>query len=431
MASELENKVVSRSVSKLYLNNELSDVCFVFETKDDIVKVCAHKLILAAASPVFHKMFYGLMNEGRYVKITDATASGFKTFLQFFYLEKVILTMENMDEILSLANKYDMFDCANTCMKFIKNQLRPENVCWAYQLSIVLDNNDLKRFCEKVISIAPLDVFQTESFLQCDRIVLKHILRMDLMICKETELFDACLSWAMDHCKRKHLDETLVKNLKFQLDDCFSLIRFGSMTENEFIRIATVYRELFPPGEFLNISFSFGQAPRSNTLKHWNKNQEIMCWRECTTDATAYHIKNIESAWFTTNQPILLGTLWCKGLLHRYSNCFTINFKLNIIEIDSQTFDNKAQTRSLFTGSLTLIKKIKTRFPIPQPLVIYPEKMYEIRLEAENTAYYYHCALWNSDVSLDDELIITFHKNPKIKENDRCGLVSCLSFKNI
>lgn len=104
----------------------------------DTHEVSAHKLILATASLVFYKMFYGLMEDYQYVNISDATCDGFKEFLQFFYLKKVTITMEHIEEFMVLAKKYQMFECKNICAHYMECKLTLENVCWGYQLAISL-----------------------------------------------------------------------------------------------------------------------------------------------------------------------------------------------------------------------------------------------------------------------------------------------------
>lgn len=118
MALQLKNRTVSRSIGNLYFDVDLTDVIFEFKTNEEVAE---HKPISAAASPVFYRMFFGLKNTGRYIPISNATASGFKAFLQFFYNDKVTITMEHIEEILNFARKYVMHDCINNCISFIKN----------------------------------------------------------------------------------------------------------------------------------------------------------------------------------------------------------------------------------------------------------------------------------------------------------------------
>ncbi|XP_055319530.1 BTB/POZ domain-containing protein 6-like [Sitodiplosis mosellana] len=427
MAYKLKNKSVSQSIETLYLDAKLADVSFVFEIDGETHEVTAHKLILAAASPVFHRIFYGLMRESRYVKVSSATIDGFKEFLQFFYLKRVTISMEHIEEVINLAKKYHMFECINSCVRYIESKLTMENVCWGYQLAMSVDNVLLRQFCERMISTSPLDVFQTDSFLRCDRNILKNILLIDLMLCKETDVLNACLSWARSACKQNDLDENDPKCVKSQLGECFYLIRFDAMKTEELVGILAAHRDLFSSSELADISFMFSQNLRSKPLDYWPRNQELMCWRENSIEDTPYHIQSMESLWFTANKPLLFGAFWCKGLLNKYSHSFSVNFQLTIIEVD----DESSESNTLFTKEVTLIRKIKTRIAIPQPLIILPHKVYEIRMETENCNYYYHCALWNSEVQLDDDLCVKFHQNDSIGNSNRRGLVSCLSFKRL
>lgn len=427
MANELKNKIVSKSIENLYLDAELSDVSFVFKISGESKEVTAHKLILSVASPVFYKIFYGLKTDYRYIDISNATIDGFKEFLQFFYLKRVKISMEHIEEVMHLAKKYRMFECINSCVHCIERDLTLENVCWAYQLAIVLNNKRLRQFCEKMISTLSLEIFQTDSFLRCDHSILKSILQIDLLLCKETDVLNACLSWSQNACKRANIDATNTKNVKSQLGECFYLIRFDAMNIEEFIEILATNREIFTSSDLSDISFMLNPNPRSRTLNWWTRNQELMCWRENQVEDLPYLIENVESIWFTTDKPLLLGALWNKGLLHRYSSRISVDFRLSIVEINSKSFENVI----LFTKMVTLIKKIRTRISIMQPLIICPQKLYEIRMETENCNGYYHCALWEPEVKLDHDIIVKFHQNFSINHSKRRGLISCLSFKRI
>lgn len=94
-------------------------------------------------------MFYGPLKEGDTVKII-----AFKEFLQFIHLHEVTFTIENTEEIVRLADKYNVLDYFETLAIFLKDNLTSENRIWGYQLAITLDNAQLKAFCVKRIEIA-------------------------------------------------------------------------------------------------------------------------------------------------------------------------------------------------------------------------------------------------------------------------------------
>ncbi|XP_055317744.1 uncharacterized protein LOC129576547 [Sitodiplosis mosellana] len=190
MASDLNNSSVSEGIAELYLNSDLANIKFEFNKDDNAEFVPAHKSILAIASPVF-----------------------------------LTLTLEHIEEVALLADKYDAPESVNKCATFIVNQLQMDNIILGYQLAITLRHETLKDHCEKYIRLFTKDSFKSQTFLNCAQFVLKHILQMDDLQCDETDVFDACVAWARHNCKEKGLDENEMENLRKQLGDCFYLIR--------------------------------------------------------------------------------------------------------------------------------------------------------------------------------------------------------------
>lgn len=314
MASQLKNSFVSQSIAKLYLNAELCDVNFVLKGQ----QIPAHKYILAVASPVFNAMFFGPIKEEREkIEIVDATIDGFKEFLQFFYLGEVILTMEYIVEVARLADKYDMLECMNMCAEFLESQLTEADMFWGFQLAITLGNEKLKQFCAKQISIRPLDIFKTETFLRCDQNVLKNILEIETLQCSENDIFRACIEWAKRSCEKNELDPNDAEHLKGELGDCFYLIRFGAIPTEEFANHISnqLYKDLFTRDELADVlcattvkdfkSIIFGQTSRT---KIWETVEKLICDREQRSaygDWGEYPIKNVESTRFSTNIQVL------------------------------------------------------------------------------------------------------------------------------
>lgn len=129
----MENNFVADSASKLYLHSGSADVHFEFQTADEVIKVPAHKAILAITSQVFHAMFFGQLKEGDVVKIVDCDAEAFKEFLQLFYLPQVSISKENVESVIRLADKYDMLTRLNACAELLGNGLTKENAIWRYE----------------------------------------------------------------------------------------------------------------------------------------------------------------------------------------------------------------------------------------------------------------------------------------------------------
>ncbi|XP_031625581.1 BTB/POZ domain-containing protein 6-B-like [Contarinia nasturtii] len=255
MANILKNYSASEATANLYLNDELADVRFVFSKYDVIKKVPANKAILASLSPVFNKMFYGDLKEGAEVAIADASAEGFKEFLQFFYLSKVTLTMEHIDTVARLADKYDILEHVKACAEFLTGQLTVENMCWGYELALILENDALIDYCKTEFIKSPKEILATEAFARCETNTLEKILKLDFR-CNEVDIFNACLLWAKFACIEADLDENKGENIKSQLGDCFKLIRFGARKIEEFYAISNAQTGLFTLEEFQDTVFA-------------------------------------------------------------------------------------------------------------------------------------------------------------------------------
>ena len=89
-----------------------TDVRFVFKKEggsDDEVK--AHKLILAIASDVFKRQFFGSMYSEDVIEIEDASREVFKTMIDYIYHKKIVwsdLDLNFLTSMYYLADKYDI-----------------------------------------------------------------------------------------------------------------------------------------------------------------------------------------------------------------------------------------------------------------------------------------------------------------------------------
>ena len=98
-----------RPEMEYFMNESLSDVVFVVEGQ----QIPALKVILSLKSKVFRAMFSGLFKESKVeeVVIEETTFEAFKTFIQFLYLDQLVLTNDKdfklIQKICKLSDKYD------------------------------------------------------------------------------------------------------------------------------------------------------------------------------------------------------------------------------------------------------------------------------------------------------------------------------------
>lgn len=442
-SSRLHNSFAMKLISEMYLKPDFADVHFTFSSGNQTERVPAHKAILATASPVFAAMFYGQLKEADAVQIEDSTADAFKEFLQLVYLPEITVTMANHAEVLSLVDKYGMLDCVGTLVPLIKRHLTFENLATYYQLAISLNSLDLKNFCERLITEFTYNTLKSESFLQCPRELVQQILQFDSLNCFEIDLFEACMAWAKLACQQKRMDENNAENLKTQLGNCFHLIRFGAMDGLEISNVLSnpVYKNLFNQDELIEIrqrkfdsnfqSKIFNSVPRS---KVFNDSKTLTCFAKDYKHESVYYIKDQESTWFSTNEPILLTTIYFCRLktLSGYGLSNDTNANMEIIEYDSSTIPTVDVPFKVF-HKLQRPYIDQAMFAIPaSPVIISPTKVYEIRWVFPDNKknrlphHAYECP--SSDIKVNDQITITFHQHPLDNGSARCGLVSHLQF---
>lgn len=431
MSNKLKNNFIASSISDLYLQPDLADVNFEFQIDDKTIKVPAHKCILAGASKVFRAMFFGPLKEGEIVRVNDADPSAFKEFLQFFYLPEIEITMENIEAVVLLADKYDMPKYVNTCTEFLERQLTKDTIIWGYQLALSLDNEKLKQFCEMEIETHSKDVFKSDTFLRCDKAVVENILKFNSLHCREIDLFEACIEWAETCCARDGLDQNNSENVRKQLGEFLHSIRFASMTVEEIGMITSKerYEALFSREELRDIrgmktveNFQPNIFKQTKRALKWNGNHDLVCDLILSTSTgSTYYINNRESTWLSTNVPVILGGI---ELIQIFGSSFSSN--ITIVEYSDHTFVANQATKVLYSAAYFFSTDASIK--LNEPIVVQPKKLYEIQMNSlEPFGSPYHYSMWTSEVKLAKGVIIRLHQHP----SERRGIASKLHLNTI
>lgn len=318
---EYLNKIPTKSAKALYLDVETADVYFVVGPDENSTqKIAAHKNILAAASDVFKRMFYGPLKETDDVILYGVNIAAFGEFLRFFYMENVQITSENVAEVMNLGHKYNVSKCLELCVEFLKDTLTDDNICIGLNLALLYEQDELKCFCEKRIIVNTSGIFKSIGFLECHRQILAHILSINLFSCSEIEVFEAIMSWVKVASKQENLTKEVIQA---HLDDLLYHIRFASMKMKDFATLTGLYGFLFTFDEYKEIvqliELSTYQPKFFNAKPRelpWN-DAIVVCDRTITNKPNTFpkSLKRIEATAFSTNEPLLLGSLICTSLI--------------------------------------------------------------------------------------------------------------------
>lgn len=231
------------------------DAIFVVESK----RIHAHRNVLAAFSPKYKAQFYGPQPDKGEIRVKGITADAFEEFIKFFYGEPVNYSIENIEGILSQAKQCLINVFVQECEIFLANSIKEENLLWSYRLAILYELETLLKIAEEKIVMNVPKIFATNEFLQCEQYVLMGILSIEPFVdCKESNLFEGCISWARAACRRKNITDKNPKNVRAQLNGVLDGICFGSFSIHTFVELNEKHKGFFTPEEFIEITKIIG-----------------------------------------------------------------------------------------------------------------------------------------------------------------------------
>lgn len=385
---DCKNSLSQRIGEKLYLNSLLSDVNFVLTTKSgDVEEIPAHRIMLASGSSIMNDMLYGyLRREDDDIPITDASIEAFREFLQFFYLNEVRLTSKHIVEVINLCKKFKLTECVTACIDSLQRSLTIDDVCWAYGIAISTNRQDFVKFCEERIKETPTEIFESESFVECDYELLVKIITVVLSECTTIEMINACMKWTKAQCKRINVLRT-PKNMRNSLSNLFNQIPFEKLSLEQLSQFTCTYKNIFTGKELRAITKKIKtkslaateQEIIENRFVHGDlRNEHILdCDRRLPGELVPMlnYGGDIFTA-FSSNKQIVLKELYAK--IHGTAIC---NGKISY-DINVNKFNHSEKIAS---GIATISEgNDQMHIVLPQPVIIDALKLHSINIYTWN-----------------------------------------------
>lgn len=181
-----------------YLGNSLmADMSFYIAS--DGVSIPAHKLIVAAGSPVLEKFVHGsgqLVSASPVITVTGISSPGFFEVLRYLYTDTAKLNTENACEILHIAHYYDLPYLEDLCAAKISGFMNVNNVCAVFE-SMYAMNNLLTDQCLEVIKIETGTLLKNGDLINMCLPALEMALQTNpLNISCELDIFNAMIRWS-------------------------------------------------------------------------------------------------------------------------------------------------------------------------------------------------------------------------------------------
>uniref|UniRef100_A0A3Q2YXP9 Kelch like family member 10 n=1 Tax=Hippocampus comes TaxID=109280 RepID=A0A3Q2YXP9_HIPCM len=227
-----DGKYSYRSVNdELSRTRKLSDAVI----RVDNAEFHIHKIILCKCSHYFRALFlrWSTSDQRVYV-IHGLTAQLMQLFVDFAYAGSVLVTKDNVKDLLLAADRFNIIGIVQTCCAFLTEQLCPENCIGIWQFTRNCYTPDLQRNAFQYILYHFEDVASSNELQQLSVQDLCDILdRDDLMVKTENTVYEAILHW-IAHAPWERGDNMAVLLAKVRL----------ALTSVEFIAIKVLTNHL-------------------------------------------------------------------------------------------------------------------------------------------------------------------------------------------
>lgn len=228
-------------IGNLLQTSQWSDCTFLVGESNTKQEFRAHRIILAACSPVFEAMCFGPLAEKGSISIPDMEPKAFQTLLQYVYTDNVQFTsVEEACDVLYAAKKYMIVNLSQMCHLYLKRNMQAKDVVAVYEFAKLLEEEALYEPCLLMLRKYALEVLNDATHHLSPTTVME-LLASDALNGCECCLIEGALSWAMRECEERGLQPSIA-NQRFVLTNCsaWHQLRFLTLSQQQFTRISQI-----------------------------------------------------------------------------------------------------------------------------------------------------------------------------------------------
>ena len=239
---------------------EFCDVVLQVEDKE----FPAHRCVLAASCNYFMKMFTIDMKEkqSKKVPIETITATAMREILRSIYINEIILTLENLGEILHAASLMQLEGVVNTATSYSEKVIDTTNCFWFRDLMSKQPCKSIEEvincyFRQNIEKVSALPEYTNLSFGELDT----YFSSDDLKVVNEKIVFELLLKWINEdqESKKEHFPG-LFKHVRLPFIPIDDLLK-NVMTSN-LVKQFHECRDLVEAALEYHIKPTYNAAPR-------------------------------------------------------------------------------------------------------------------------------------------------------------------------
>ncbi|XP_058447491.1 kelch-like protein 40 [Malaya genurostris] len=224
------------------VNNQfMSDIVLIVGIGKQKQRIFCHKIFLITASKYFATMFSSGFKETSMKEITleDADSTCFLEILRFVYSTRMDITLENVQEICNLSERFLLPDVLVHASEFLLKTVTEQNVLQILQLNRLCKFENVDARCLDIITRNPMLYFEEDSITSLDIDSLELIFKARRINCSDSQLLVVLEKWKKfgnaDQIQSKAKAETklkaIIENTPRSLR-CNTLHCFGSIADD-------------------------------------------------------------------------------------------------------------------------------------------------------------------------------------------------------
>lgn len=219
-----QSTLLQDGLRELLNENKLIDCILKIGEKS----IPCHRLILSACSPYFRELYFSeeeQESDEKEVVLENLDPNVMEIIVNYMYSAEIDINDNNVQDILVVANRFQIPSVFTVCINFLQKQLSQGNCLAVYRLGLMLNCPRLAIAARDYIADRFEQLSKDADFLELAPHELFAIIGADaLNVEKEETVFETLLMWV-----RK--DET---NRSKSLNEALECIRFRLLPENYF-----------------------------------------------------------------------------------------------------------------------------------------------------------------------------------------------------
>jgi hypothetical protein len=250
--------------------NNMRDVTFLCA---DGGPIYANRFMLAARSSVFRTMFTIQMMESEngqlQLEYPNYSFNGFFAFLYYLYTGEAIITNQNLIEVLTISNEFQVFELTDLCSKHVLDMMGTDNVCDLFNAGVHLYNKRIEKTLLNKMDTNFLSLSRTEPFMRISLDSMVELIQRDTINAEEGNVLMAVICWGLYQIEqvddysnwikrvatRKTLEQQPSKPLLEAISSLLPYVRFSFISES--------YHRLYVPKQV----HASAKKQRFNTIK--------------------------------------------------------------------------------------------------------------------------------------------------------------------